>query len=272
MGEIIAVNREKCIQCGACAEVCPTSLVEMEAGWPEEAHGFCIACGHCVAVCPTAAMDNANAMLAEQTPLEAKNNIGREQARQFIRSRRSTRCFTGQMPGRGEVEELLDLVRFAPSGTNAQGTSWLVIQKEDTLEKIAFATVDYIEQAGREKGHFAALMAQIAMRLRQNERQGVLRSAPCLLVSLCKRKLDASRRNNAVVAQTVAELYAPMVGLASCWAGYVELALLAGYPPLLEVMGIPAGKAAAGAIMLGYPKYQYHRMPGRDPLTLYWAT
>ena len=48
----VAVDRETCIDCGACDKVCPAELdVRREAGSAE-----CIACGECIKVCPVTAI------------------------------------------------------------------------------------------------------------------------------------------------------------------------------------------------------------------------
>jgi hypothetical protein len=44
----------------------------------------------------------------------------------------------------------------------------------------------------------------------------------------------------------------------------------AGYPPLYELLGIPADKVITGAIMAGYPVYRYHRLVNRNPLAVDW--
>lgn len=232
---------------------------------------MCIACGHCVAACPTAALDNSRAPLAGQQPLAEGDEITRQQAAQFIRSRRSVRCYLDKPVARAEVEALLDLVRHAASGTNAQGVGWVAIQNEETLQKICDTTVDYMAEVAKEDSNFGRGMAMMEgmMRLR-GERQGVLRNAPCLIVSTASRKLTPARRENAIVAQTTLELYAPALGLGSCWCGFLELALLAPWPPLIELLGLPERRVAAGAVMLGHPKYHYHRMTDHKPTELTW--
>lgn len=273
MGELIRVDKEKCIQCGNCAAVCPSEVVQLEdGGYPTDVHDMCNACGHCVAVCPVAALDNTRAPLAGMLPVVAAERIGKTQATQFIRARRSTRCYQNKKVEREKLEELLELVRHAPSGNNAQGVGWLVIQNEAKLDKIAHACVDFIEAQGEEDSRVGRGMEQLAALLRmRGERPGVLRSAPCLLVALCRRQPNPAKRKNAIIAQATAELYAPMLGLASCWAGFLEIALDAGAPAVLDAMELPEERSAVGALLLGYPEYEFYRMPERRPLEAYWA-
>ncbi|MHC1713267.1 MAG: glycyl-radical enzyme activating protein [Solidesulfovibrio sp.] len=57
------LDREACVSCGACAQVCPQGLHVLRSGLTGtpvhelEEHGLCLACGWCVEVCPAAALE-----------------------------------------------------------------------------------------------------------------------------------------------------------------------------------------------------------------------
>ena len=75
---LLNVNKEKCIGCGVCAEVCPKNYIGMtEERIPIDAGLTCIACGHCVAVCPQSALDHVHASLKGQVlnELNLKNQV-----------------------------------------------------------------------------------------------------------------------------------------------------------------------------------------------------
>jgi len=42
------------------------------------------------------------------------------------------------------------------------------------------------------------------------------------------------------------------------------------YPPLFEALGIPADHKAFGAVMVGYPKLRYQRLPVRKKPRITW--
>ena len=53
------VNQASCIQCGACANDCPTGIITMAATGPAIAadkQALCYRCQHCLAICPTGAL------------------------------------------------------------------------------------------------------------------------------------------------------------------------------------------------------------------------
>jgi ferredoxin len=47
----------RCIRCGDCVLVCPTSCLAMGPRWPRLVHPWrCVSCGLCVGICPTEAL------------------------------------------------------------------------------------------------------------------------------------------------------------------------------------------------------------------------
>lgn len=50
-----AFTKDNCINCGLCAEVCPSGAITMEENYPVIDRERCIHCGECVATCPTGA-------------------------------------------------------------------------------------------------------------------------------------------------------------------------------------------------------------------------
>lgn len=49
------VNKEKCIGCGICENICPVEAIKIEDGKAEISDG-CIECGACVGECPVEAI------------------------------------------------------------------------------------------------------------------------------------------------------------------------------------------------------------------------
>ena len=65
------------------------------------------------------------------------------------------------------------------------------------------------------------------------------------------------------------ELFAPALGLGSCWGGYFYSAVNA-YPPLFEALDLPVDHRAFGAVMVGYAKLKYQRLPLRNEPRVNW--
>jgi Pyruvate/2-oxoacid:ferredoxin oxidoreductase delta subunit len=49
-------DREKCIGCGQCMEICPVNVIKMEGDFPVVDKEWCIGCGVCAIPCPSSAI------------------------------------------------------------------------------------------------------------------------------------------------------------------------------------------------------------------------
>ena len=81
--------------------------------------------------------------------------------------------------------------------------------------------------------------------------------------------LCALGQEQSALALSYFELCAPALGLGSCWGGYFYSAVNA-YPPLYEGLGLPPDHKAFGAVMVGYPKLRYQRLPLRKQPRITW--
>jgi nitroreductase len=61
-------------------------------------------------------------------------------------------------------------------------------------------------------------------------------------------------------------LYAPTLGLGTTVAGFIQTCGISGYEPLVELLDIPKKQQIVGTLMVGYPKYKYHRLVERQHL------
>ena len=265
MLELITVDQSLCVRCGRCAAVCPRGLIHLDQQWPQsQVEELCIGCGQCVAVCPVAALDNRLAPLAGQAAAP-KQNFTTEAAYQFLRSRRSIRCFKHTPVERATLLQLLDLARLAPSGGNSQGIAYQIIENPAVLGQITEETVRWMEQQVEQDVAAAKVYAQYAAMYRNRGRDSILRNAPCLVLATADASF-ARARENSHFTLAYAELYAPALGLGSCWAGLMEAAAYGGHAPLLKLLDIRAGRQLCGAIMVGYPEFTFPRWPDRKPL------
>lgn len=236
--------------------------------WPETVDpDFCIACGHCVAVCPHMALDHVRTPLAEQIQLPLSPVLDREKVYQFLRSRRSVRCYKKLPVAKEELLQLMDIARFAPTGSNSQGLSYSVIADAEKLRQITALTIDWMEEQVNSGSERAKNYRGYIQAYRSTGRDVILRNAPCLVIANAPK--DFSRgRDNTCYSLAYVELYAPSMGLGTCWAGFFEGCAFSGYTPLLNLLQLPDDRVVTGAIMVGYPVYRYHRLVDRNPLAI----
>ena len=146
---LFTVNTEVCTRCGLCVADCPTGLLVMTDDGPKTGKGGCISCGHCVAVCPTLALDSDLTPRAEQVDITNETKFTPEQAELFLRSRRSIRNYQNKPVPAELIRKVLNVARMAPTATNTQGISYIVIRDKQKLRRIADLVLEWMHIAAK---------------------------------------------------------------------------------------------------------------------------
>lgn len=260
---LITLNEERCIKCGLCVEECPTSVLAMEADGPKEVRSeACINCGHCVAVCPKEAIDHKGSPLSMQREVGQIQKLSAEEAKNFMRSRRSIRSFKSTAVEREKLIQLVDIAHLAPTASNSQGVSYLIIDDKKTIEAAVEACVSWFDN----NPIWSKALAGLINKYGENKVDTILRDAPSLILTLADDNFRNGRENS-VLSLSYLELYAPTLGLGSCWAGIFEICARSENSPMLEFFQIPEKKSITGAVMVGYPKHSFKRFTERNPLS-----
>ncbi|NLI32741.1 MAG: 4Fe-4S binding protein [Deltaproteobacteria bacterium] len=270
---LIQVNWDKCQKDGICVDVCPVHILEMDdQGGPQVGKGlaqYCIGCGHCVAACPHEALDNVRNPLARQGKLTKYPLVDSQTALAFLRSRRSIRRYTDYPVPRDLIVQLLDAARYAPSGHNSQGISYMVVDDHVSLKRIRELVVEWMQELVISQPEMAAKLHMPGI-IRAHERgeDRILRDAPALIIATAPKDLRPAPISSCLALEYV-ELYATTLSLGTCWAGYAQVCAQQ-YPPLTDFLGLPEDTVVTGMMMVGYPRYCYHRLPERNPLQVTW--
>ena len=257
---LITVDTLRCIRCGACVNVCPKGLLTLnEDTLCGEHPENCIACGHCVAVCPTAALDNVYSPLKHQTEVPEALPLAKYTAEGFLRYRRSTRAYKDIPVPREMLLELVNIARYAPTGHNSQGISFVIVDNKAVIEQARVAVIKGMQNDAdlrQQSENYSKMFSE-------RGRDAIFRGAPCLI--LATADLDFVRaRENALFSLAYIELYAPSLGLGTCWAGYAERFALKEKSPFYDLFKIQPGKKIAGIVMVGYPQYRFQRFTERN--------
>lgn len=262
--EFIKVDQTRCVKCGICMEVCPTYVLSMgENGPVADNPQVCIACGQCVAVCPHGALNNRKAPLVRQEELDKFPVICAKTAQQFIRSRRSIRSYKEKPVPRELLIQLLDIGRFAQTAGNRQGISYLVVEEKERLKKAVELVIRWMEENSSARWSYPLHIKKY----KKEGIDGILRKAPHLIIAAAPKELDRGRENT-ILSFSYMELFANTLGLGSCFAGLLENCAFSNHRPLLDLFQIPDDKVFTGALLVGYPKYNFKRLVDRNPLSV----
>lgn len=269
-----SIDYEQCDQDGRCVKACPGKVIQLdpETKYPAataEYESHCLVCGHCVAVCPTGAfvMDSVHPDICPS--IQEELNISAQQAEQFLRARRSIRNFKNKPVERDKLEKLLELACYAPSAKNSQPWHWTVVQDPNAVRRLAAMVVDWM---GTNMDQFPAEAEALGFNrvvvAWDAGEERICRGAPHILICHGDKEYGFGAEDGAL-ALSYLELYAPVLGLGTCWGGYFYSAVN-GHPPLFKALGLPQGHRAFGAMMVGYPRFQYKRLPVRNMPKAVW--
>jgi len=261
--QLIDVDLEKCKRDGICSAVCPAALIRQEGeDFPEtiaDAAQFCIGCGHCVAACPTGALSHARISLDDCVPLRPDIEPSSDSVEQFLKRRRSIREFKENPVPHDVLEKIIDTARWAPSAINIQPVRWLVVEKRADVRHLAELVAGWMRVAGYAPRYLAAW---------EKGRDMILRGAPHLVLACGSAENDWASIDCAI-AVTYLELAAQAQGVGTCWSGLLARAAGAN-PSIREFVGLEDSLKIYGAVMIGFPKFQYRRIPNRNDAVIKW--
>jgi len=275
MAEIM-VDQEKCNHDGICVAECPSQVLKMnpedESPIPGDDFGeVCLKCGHCVAVCPAGAFSLEWLASEDCPPVKKELTLQLEQAEQFLRSRRSVRVFKDEPVERTKLEKLIDIACYAPSAKNEQPWHWVIIEDPAKVAQYDKLIVDWMRSQIKTNPEAAeALRLPRTVALWEKGVYKTLRNAPHLFIVHADENWGFGVEDSALALSYV-ELLAPTLGLGATWSGYFYRAYNL-YPPLAEAVPIPEGQKVVGAMMVGRPKFKYHRLPLRNRPRVEWRS
>ncbi|NPV92675.1 MAG: 4Fe-4S binding protein [Firmicutes bacterium] len=269
---MVVFDYELCSSCSICTAVCPAGIINDKEGIPSIKAGLevhCIRCGHCEAHCPVQAVSVEYPEARPFTGAVSASPVTAQQISGHLAGRRSVRRYKDTPVEKKVIEELLEVARFSPTGSNAQPVAWTIILDRQKMREMAQTVVEWM------KGLIAAYPDRPDSQyfsLFVNEwdkgRDRIFRGAPHLAV--VHGPSDGRLGNtNGVIAATYLEVAAPAFGIGTCWAGLFLIASQFS-PELRAKLELPEDHSAQGALMFGYPEYQPSRIPKRNAGRVRW--
>jgi nitroreductase/NAD-dependent dihydropyrimidine dehydrogenase PreA subunit len=271
---VFTIDPKTCNRCGMCFLECPAGVIAVSEpkALPALAEGGeerCIVCGHCVAVCAPGALRHREMRPEDLEEVTRRQLPSPAQAERLLKSRRSIRAYKKNAVPRELLAKAIDIASYAPSGQNIQPVHWLVAEDPGETRRLAGLVVDWMRQTLKASPEIAAaLRFDLIVGAWVMGVDVPLRGAPHVIVAHGSKDVPLAEQSCAI-ALAYLELAAYSLGLGGCWAGYFQLAA-ANHPPLMEALGLPERHQCFGAMMIGYPKHRFRRIPVRNKPEIIW--
>lgn len=271
----LLIDKYKCTQCNICVESCPVLIIEMnpESQLPQfkdNANSRCIECFHCQAICPTEALQHSACEEFPITKSDLKTSVTADALGSYMKERRSIRQFKSQNIEQQTLEKAFEIIRYSPTGTNRQFNEWIIVLSSSKVQQLAEATIEWMKAVDHQNPEMSARYSFPALiNAWNNGLDLICRNAPHLAICLTPANHPIGLKD-ATIALAHLELYLPSMGIGCCWAGYFMIAAQQS-PTIKQLLGINDDVIVHGALMLGYPKYKYSRIPERKKVTTTWV-
>jgi len=271
---LLTFDDARCNRCGICVKECPPRIIEMAEpkALPTQVKDHedrCIVCGHCVSVCPCDAISLKTMSPADCAPVNKDLLPSPEQVEHFLKTRRSVRVYKEEPVPHDVLARLIDIARYAPSGHNSQPVHWLVIEERREVRQLSALVIEWMNMLIRKSPRVIELFHfDIFVNAWERGEDRVLRGAPHVIVAHAPKDAPMAQENCSI-ALTYLELAAYSQGLGACWAGYL-LAAATSSPAMITALRLPGGHRCFGAMMIGYPRHQFRRIPLRNEPSVIW--
>ncbi len=279
MNRTIKIEKESCIKCGKCAQVCPSGIMvkdqsskEINLIHPEH----CIGCGHCVDVCPSDSVIHSDFPAEHVHPIDYSQMPNPEQVMLLIKSRRSNRTITSKPVPQELLEQIVEAARYAPTATNSRQISFTLITEPEKLLQISNYTIGVFNSLAKLLlNPVVKLLLKPFMQdtykyvpmfesLKQEHAEGkdpILRKATALLI-IHTPKSNRFGCEDANLAYQNASLMAQSLGVSQVYMGFVLTAIKQDSKNMFNSITGVDGKVQA-IMALGMPAFKYPKYVDR---------
>ncbi len=268
----IIVDKGLCTKCHTCSVVCVTKIIGNGEGSdfpaiPEDKLDYCIKCGHCESFCPERAL-TLDYLIEEKLVLTMDDaSIEPDRLALYVKNRRSVRHFTTESVSKEVVAQIIDIARYAASGGNSQPVKWIVIYEPVKITRIAALTIDWMRTIQSTNHPLAPYVSGI-IAMWDSGVDLICHNAPHMVIAHIPEE-QTDDPTDAIIAMTHFDIAAPSLGVGTCWAGFVKMAM-DGYQPLRDFISLPDGRKAVCPMLFGFSKFKVTSVPRRNPAEIIW--
>jgi nitroreductase/Pyruvate/2-oxoacid:ferredoxin oxidoreductase delta subunit len=277
------INREKCTDCGLCAELClvyeknDKKVIQVR---PE----LCIKCGHCGAICPSGAIEGSSAATRRLTKKEIAKLPSPESLHLLFRSRRSVRRYKREPLKKEDLEKILEAGRYTPTGANNQGIKYLILNDPEKLAELRRMLLPIMDRlfsfalriakmpfAGKMMGenqaedlrnHYAPAIKLLMKRNKDGDDRLFYRAPALMLVY--GEKQDEALQFSCHIAMFNCSMMAHLLGI-GCLLNSFTLMAINNSAKMKKYLCIPKTDKVFGAMTMGYQNIKYNALIERNP-------
>ena len=285
----IRIREDRCSNCGLCVQDCTSGCLQQRGERPAAVEPeWCSLCSHCVAICPVDAIEHGGLRGDPLRPIR-REKLDADAYRELVLSRRSVRWFQPEAVTRAEVQELIDLARYSPTASNSMEVGYSVVLDREMIRSTGLGifklgqrlkrfaespvgrglrrlfrrtvVMSLIERYGSRMDYYQELVEQ--------GRDPICYNAPALILVHSPQDSRFGRENCALAAANLVN-YAHAQGFGACYLGFVVVAL-EWNRKLRHRLGVPQGRHAGLALVLGRPAHRYRNPVLRPPAEVTWV-
>lgn len=278
----VIIEKEKCISCGKCVEVCPGFLLALEDTVKIQRPGHCISCGHCAAICPADAIQVGRPAGRKHFRVrKIDKSLSPEQL--LFMEKRSIRAYTEKKVSKEIIEELILAGERAPSAENNRQREYLVITEREKLKEIEQGVLKFYK-------NLLILVNPLLLFFIRLVNPGIykkLKATRNSLKSLIKDQesgLDRIFRHGSTLicaagpkkgtythedctgSQHYMMLFARTLGIDSLILGFVQYA----HKVLEKQFRLPKGIRVYSVTLFGYARYRYEKEISYPAPPIHW--
>jgi len=179
-----------------------------------------------------------------------------------IRKRRSVRKYTDQAVTREQIQALLEAAVLAPSGSNAQPWTFVVLQGADKVASHSAAAKQALLDSEGNKEWFQKYKEYVG-----RPDFDMFHGAPALIVIYAKPQGFIAEYDCCLAAQNLM-LTAHDLGLGTCWIGFAQAYF--NLPEVKARLNVPVEYKAVAPLVVGFPSEQKDPVAKNPPEVLTW--
>lgn len=277
----INVDREKCVKCGACINLCATYLKFGEDGYPcarandDEVNWFgCIQCGNCMMICPKDAIEVVGEDIDKNHLREIGAVADYETLNNLYLKRRSCRKFTPDEVSKEDCQRIINSAATAAVSIPPSEVKVLIVQGREKVQILANEILDGFEGFlkmkplflfftwlfGKKTEHkmfkdFVFPLGKTMIEYRQKGEDILFYDAPAVMLFYGTELTD---KEDMHIAATQATIAAEALGLGTCIIGSLS-AVFEKNCKLRKKYGIEKTDKIGMGFIVGHPAIKFSK-------------